>query len=130
MIMPNPLNAWQSEMNGAQLKEIVRKYVEGYEGGITPFNRGSLPTVSGISIEVEEADGKYTLLRVMKDGKELGDDGTFKVTCLDIPASFNTFLEDESLVFEKEEDRVRPAWTAYIKDGGTLAEPEKYITVK
>lgn len=130
MIMPNPLCAWQSEMTGAQLKEHIRAYVEGYEGGITPFNRGSLPIVSGISIEVEEADGKYTLLRVMKDGKELGDDGTFKVTCLDISANFNTFLEDESLVFEKEEDRVRPAWTAYIKDGGTLAEPEKYITVK
>ena len=130
MIMPNPLCAWQSEMTGAQLKEIVRAYVEGYEGGITPFNRGSLPIVSGISIEVKEADGKYTLLRVLKDGKELGDDDTFKVTCLDLTASFNTFLEDESLVFEKEEDRVRPAWTGYIREGGTLAEPEKYIIVK
>lgn len=130
MIMPNPLCAWQSEMTGAQLKELVRAYVEGYEGGITPFNRGSLPTVSGISIEVKEADGKYTLVSVLKDGKELNDDDTFKVTCLDITASFNTFLEDETLVFEKEEDRVRPVWTAYIKDGGTLAEPEKYITVK
>lgn len=130
MIMPNPICAWQSEMTGAQLKELVRKYVEGYEGGITPFNRGSLPTVSGISIEVNEEEGKYTLMRVLKDGKELSDDETFKVTCLDISASFNTFLEDESLVFEKEEDRVRPAWTAYIKDGGTLAQPENYITVK
>lgn len=130
MIMPNPLCAWQSEMTGTQLKELVRAYVEGYEGGIAPFNRGSLPIVSGLSIEVKEADKKYTLLRVLKDGKELGDDNTFKVTCLDVLASFNTFLEDESLVFEKEEDRVRVAWTAYIKDGGTLAEPEKYITLK
>lgn len=130
MIMPNPLCAWQSEMTGAQMKELVRAYVEGYEGGITPFNRGSLPTVSGLSIEVKEADKKYTLLRILKDGKELGDDDTFKVTCLDIPASFNTLLEDESRVFEQEEDRVRTAWTAYMKDGGTLAEPEKYITLQ
>ena len=130
MIMPNPLCAWQSEMTGAQMKELVRAYVEGYEGGITPFNRGSLPTVSGISVEVREADGKFTLLRVLKDGKEIGDGDTFKVTCLDIPASFNTFLEDESRVLEQEEDRVRTAWTAYIKDGGTLTEPEKYITLK
>lgn len=130
MIMPNPLNAWQSEMTGAQLKELVRVYVEGYEGGITPFNRGSLPTVSGISIEVQETDGSYTLLHVMKDGGELRDDDLFKVTCLDLPASFNTILEDESLVFEKEEDRVRPAWTAFIRDGGTLSKPENYITLK
>ena len=130
MIMPNPLNAWQSEMTGAQLKELVRVYVEGYEGGITPFNRGSLPTVSGISIEVQETDGSYTLLHVMKDGGELRDDDLFKGTCLDLPASFNTILEDESLVFEKEEDRVRPAWTAFIRDGGTLSKPENYITLK
>ena len=130
MIMPNPLCAWQSEMTGAQLKELVRAYVDGYAGGITPFNRGSLPTVSGISVEVRETDGKYTLLRVLKDGREPGDNDSFKVICLDIPTSFNTFLEDESCVFVQEEDRVRPAWTAYIKDGGTLAEPEKYITLK
>ncbi len=130
MIMPNPLCAWQSEMNGAQLKEVVKAYVEGYGGGITPFNRGSLPVVSGISVEVKEADGEYTLLRVLKDGKELSDADTFKVTCLDLVASFNTFLENENFVLEKEEDRVRPAWTGYIKNGGTLAEPESYITIK
>ena len=130
MIMPNPLCAWQSEMTGAQLKELVKAYVEGYEGGITPFNRNSLPTVSGISIEVKETDGKYTLLRVLKDGKELADEDSFKVTCLDIPAGFETLIENQSCVFEMEEDRVRVAWTEYMKDGGTLAESEKYITLK
>ncbi len=130
MIMPNPLCAWKSELTGAQLKELIRAYVEGYEGGITPFNRGSLPIVSGLSVEVKEEEGKYTLLRVLKDGNELNDNDTFKVACLDLVASFNYFLEDESLVFEKEEDRVRPAWVGYIKDGGTLAQPENYITLK
>lgn len=101
-----------------------------HEGGITPFNRGSLPTVSGLSVEVKETDGKYTLLRVLRDGREIGDEDTFKVTCLDIPANFTPFLEDENCKFEKEEDRVKVAWTAYIKEVGTLAEPEKYITLK
>ena len=129
MVTPNPLCAWQSEMTGAQLKELVRAYVEGYEDGVTPFNRGSLPIVSGMSIEVREADGKYTLMRVLRDGREVGDEDTFKVTCLNISANFSAFLEDESRVFEKEEDRVRAAWTAYIKDGGRLAEPTNYITL-
>ncbi|MGN0638500.1 MAG: hypothetical protein ACI4J0_09015 [Huintestinicola sp.] len=130
MITPNPLCAWQSEMTGEQLKELVRAYVEGYEGGIAPFNRGALPVVSGMSIEVQEEGGKYTLLRVLRDGREIGDEDTFKVTCLNIPSYFTSFLEDENRVFEKEEDRVKVAWTAYIKDGGTLAEPENYITLK
>ena len=40
------------------------------------------------------------------------------------------FLNDESRTFEKMEDRVRIAWTEYVKNGGSLAEPENYITLK
>lgn len=72
MIMPNGLVAFHREMTGSELKEYVRSYVEGVEdeNGFTPFNRGSLPVVSGISIEVQEKDGFYTLIKVKKDGKE------------------------------------------------------------
>ena len=130
MIMPNPLEAWQCEMSGAQLKEYVKFSVEGIENGFTPFNRGSLPTVSGISMEVQEAEGKYTLNRVLRDKKEIGDEETFKVTFLNIGTYMGAFLDDENCVFEKEEKRVRDTWTAYITGGGTVAEPEKYITLK
>lgn len=130
MIMPNPLEAWKREMNGAELKEYVRLSVEGIENGFTPFNSGSLPTVSGISIEVQEADGKYTLSRVLKDGKEIDDADIFNVTCLNTGAYMGPFLGDENRVFEKEEMRVKDAWKAYIKDGGQMAEPENYIILK
>ena len=43
MIMPNVLLAYNSKMSGAELKETVRNFVEGYQGGFIPFNRGSLP---------------------------------------------------------------------------------------
>ena len=61
MIMPNSLLAYQRTMNGAELTETVRAFVEGCEGGFTPFNRGSLPVVSGIAIEVKEENGGFTL---------------------------------------------------------------------
>ena len=54
MIMPNGLLAYSSKMSGAELKETVRNFVEGYEGGFIPFNSGSLPVVSGISVEIRE----------------------------------------------------------------------------
>ena len=38
-------------------------------------------------------------------------------------------LEDESCVFEKKESRVKDVWKEYIKNGGTIAKPENYITV-
>ena len=52
MIMPNGLMSRQRTMTGAELKETVRAFVEGWEGGFVPFNRGSLPVVSGIAVEV------------------------------------------------------------------------------
>ena len=130
MIMPNALEAYQSEMKGTELKEYVRTAVEGIEGGFTPFNRGSLPTVSGITIEVKEKDGKYTLSRVLRDGKEIGDEDTFRVTCLNTAAYMNPFLSDENYVFEREENRLKDVWAEYITGIGRIAEPEDYITLK
>ena len=71
MIMPNDLRAYRRTMNGAELTETVRAFVEGCEGGFTPFNRGSLPVVSGIAIEVKEENGGFTLTGITRDGKPL-----------------------------------------------------------
>ena len=43
MIMPNSLSAYSCRISGAELTELVRNFVEGYQGGFLPFNRGSLP---------------------------------------------------------------------------------------
>ena len=55
--MPNTLLSFKREMTGAELREMVKAYVEGIDGGFKPFNRGSLPVVSGITIEVNENEG-------------------------------------------------------------------------
>ena len=69
----NELSAYSSEMSGAELKETVRNFVEGYQGGFIPFNRGSLPVFSGISVEIRETDNGYTLSKVSKNGKQIQD---------------------------------------------------------
>ncbi|MGN0505982.1 MAG: carbohydrate ABC transporter substrate-binding protein, partial [Lachnospiraceae bacterium] len=131
MIMPNSLLSFHKDMTGAELKEMVKAYVEGIDIGFKPFNRGSLPVVSGITIEVKENEGAYTLIKVQKDGKEIKDDETFSVTCLATYAHFAPFLEDESRVFTEGDDKVKDTWTNYIKEGGAvLSQPEYYITLK
>ena len=131
MIMPNSLLSFKREMTGAELRETVKAYVEGIEGGFTPFNRGSLPVVSGITIEVQENEGAYTLSKITKDGKPLQDEDTFIVTCLATGAHFAPFLADESRVFEQGESPVKVEWTQFVTEGGAvLAEPENYITLK
>ena len=131
MIMPNDLFAYSSEMSGAELKETVRNFVEGCQGGFIPFNRGSLPVLSGISVEVKEREDGYTLSKVTKDGKQIQDKDTFTVTCLAIPKHMEAYPTDENIAFEGEDTFVKDTWTGYISDGDAiLAEPEDYMTLR
>ena len=91
-------------MSGAELKKTVRNFVEGYQGGFNPFNRGSLPVVSGISVEIKETDDGYTLSKVTKNGKSVQDKDTFTVTCL--------------------------ATKCVLKGDAVLAKPEDYMTLR
>ena len=131
MIMPNGLAAYSSTMSGAQLKETVKNFVEGYEGGFLPFNRGSLPVFSGIAVEIRETEEGYKFGKVTKDGKQVQDNDTFTVTCLAIPKHMEAYPADENIVFEGEDTTVKDTWTGYVSDGdAVLAEPEDYITLR
>ena len=131
MIMPNSLSAYSSKMSGAELKEMVKNFVEGYEGGFIPFNRGSLPVFSGISVEVKETDNGYILGKVTKNGKKVQDNDTFTVTCLAALKHMKAYPADANVVFEGGDTTVEDTWTGYVSDGdAVLAEPEDYITLR
>ena len=131
MIMPNSLLAYQRAMTGAELKETVRAFVEGREGGFVPFNRGSLPVVSGIAVEVKEASGSYTLTGITRNGKPLRDDDTVTVTCLATAKQMAPLLADKSAGFTGGDQQVKSTWTEDVSGGGAaLAEPENYMTLR
>ena len=110
MIMPNGLMSYRRTMTGAELKDTVRAFVEGCEGGFTPFNRGSLPVFSGMAVQVQ-------------------DDDAVTVTCLATENQMAPLLQDESRAFERGEATVRNAWSEALSGGSvTLAAPESYIT--
>ncbi len=129
MIMPNGLMSYRRTMTGAELKDTVRAFVEGCEGGFTPFNRGSLPVVSGIAVQVQENDGSYTLTGITRNGQPLQDDDTVTVTCLATEKQMTPLLQDESRAFERGEATVKDAWSEALSGGSvTLAARESYIT--
>lgn len=131
MIMPNGLLAYQRAMTGAELKETVRAFVEGREGGFVPFNRGSLPVVSGIAVEVKEASGSYTLTGITRNGQPLRDDDTVTVTCLATAKQMAPLLADKSAGFTGGDQQVKSTWTEDVSGGGAaLAEPENYMTLR
>ena len=130
MIMPNSLMSRQRTMTGAELKETVRAFVEGCEGGFVPFNRGSLPIVSGIAVEVKENNGSYTLTGITRNGQPLRDDDTVTVTCLAAEKQMKALLADESGVSAGEDTWVKNTWRDHVSGGAALAEPENYITLR
>ena len=131
MIMPNGLMSRQRTMTGAELKELVRAYVEGCEGGFVPFNRGSLPIVSGIAVEVKENNGSYTLTGITRNGQPLRDDDTVTVTCLATEKQMEALLASESGVSAGEDTWVKNTWRDHVSGGGAaLAEPENYMTLR
>ncbi len=131
MIMPNGLMSRQRTMTGAELKETVRAFVEGCEGGFVPFNRGSLPVVSGIAVEVKEAGGSYTLTGITRNGQPLRDDDTVTVTCLAAENQIEALLASESGTSLDGDTWVKNRWRDHLSGGGAaLAEPENYMTLR
>ena len=131
MIMPNGLMSRQRTMTGAELKETVSAFVEGCKGGFVPFNRGSLPVVSGIAVEVKEASGSYTLTGITRNGQPLKDDDTVTVTCLAAEKQMEALLASESGTSLDGDTWVKNTWRDYVSGGGAaLAEPENYITLR
>ena len=131
MIMPNGLMSRQRTMTGAELKETVRAFVEGCEGGFVPFNRGSLPVVSGIAVEVKEAGGSYTLTGITRNGQPLRDDDTVTVTCLAAENQIEALLASESGRSLDGDTWVKNRWRDHLSGGGAaLAEPENYMTLR
>ena len=131
MIMPNSLMSRQRTMTGAELKEVVRAFVEGCEGGFVPFNRGSLPIVSGIAVEVKEASGSYTLTGITRNGQPLRDDDTVTVTCLAPEKQMEAMLASECGTSAGEDTWVKNTWRDHVSGGGAaLAEPENYMTLR
>ena len=131
MIMPNGLMSRQRTMTGAELKETVRAFVEGCKGGFVPFNRGSLPVVSGIAVEVKEAGGSYTLTGITRNGQPLRDDDTVTVTCLAAENQMEALLASESGRYLDGDTWVKNRWRDHLSGGGAaLAEPENYMTLR
>ncbi len=129
MVMPNGLRAYRGELTGKDLKAMAKAYVQGVEGGFVPFNLGSLPVASGISLDVKATGQGYSLAGIRRDGKPIADEATFTVTCLATAKHMEPLLE-QGLELE-DLGKVRNTWVEAVERGRvTLEAPEDYITVR
>ena len=99
------------------------------EEGFVPFNLGSLPISSGLSLKVQRDEQGYTLTGITKDRKPIADGAQYTVTCLATQKHMIPLLEKG---FELEDlGSVRSTWVEAVEGGNvTLEPPEDYITVR
>ena len=129
MVMPNGLRAYRGTLTGKDLKAIAKAYVEGVEDGFVPFNLGSLPVASGVSLDVRATGQGYSLAGIRRDGKPIADEATFTVTCLATAKHMEPLLEQGLDL--NDLGKVRNTWVEAVERGSvTLEEPEDYITVR
>ena len=87
--------------------------------------------ISGIAVEVKEADGSYTLTGITRNGQPLRDDDTVTVTCLATASQMAALLADECGTSAGEDTWVKYTWREALSGGGVvLAEPEHYMTLR
>ena len=79
-----------------------------------PFNRGSLPVVSGIAVEVKENNGSYTLTGITRNGQPLGDDNTVTATCLATSKQMEALLASESGASADGDSWVKDTWRDHV----------------
>ena len=129
MVMPNGLRAYRGELTGRELKAMAKAYVEGVEDGFVPFNLGSLPVASGVSLDVKATGQGYSLAGIRRDGKPIADEATFTVTCLATAKHMKPLLEQGLSL--NDLGKVRNTWVEAVERGSvTLEAPEDYITVR
>ena len=129
MVMPTGLRAYRGTLTGKDLKAIAKAYVEGVEDGFVPFNLGSLPVASGVSLDVRATGQGYSLAGIRRDGKPIADEATFTVTCLATAKHMEPLLEQGLDL--NDLGKVRNTWVEAVERGSvTLEEPEDYITVR
>ena len=135
MIMPNACVTYIREMTGEEVYELLRVSIEGMGKGFRPFNPSSLPVISGASVQVEEKAGKFTLLSVLIEGKELDPEESYRVAYLNPPNYFEPiavwlYPDKGPEMFDRQILLVRDAWVEYLKQGGKISEPSDYICIK
>ena len=133
-------------LTGAQLKELARVMIEGWETEKTAYNtdikptlvprlNSQLPVSSGFEMSIKKEGNGYKLESLTIDGKEISDDSSYTLALVVIKTKKAELYKAAGFEFTAEEIETLPtmvdALTArFITSGGQLSEPNDYIELK
>ena len=131
------VHAYTCMVTGAQVLELARCAVEDSGANMTPFDRSTLPVVSGFELQVEEMEQGFRLTGVTVGGKPLEVDKTYLFAYLDNMDNFEPARVFLDLAcpeigyegFQASSQAVEQVWREYIMAGNPLAAPTDYMTL-
>ena len=120
---------WSVSLSGAQIKEMITKYLSGTESDFHITNQYELPVASGMKLIVEMKKGHFKLKDIEIDGKSMDDNKIYDILCTDeIEKLLESMYTEQKL--KNEDVDLANAWVSVICDGQQPCEPEDYIEVK
>ena len=130
MIAQNDGSAlWPVSLNGAQVKELVSRYLAGTDGSFHPTDLYGLPIASGMKLILEPEENQFKLKEIEVEGQAIEDGKTYRVL---LTNDMNEILQqtDPELEVESLDAGLADTWTSIIARGQQPCAPEDYISVE
>ena len=127
---PNAPSLYLGELTGAEVKELVERYLTSTDGKFQPTDRYGLPVASGMKIVVQGAEDGFSLKEILTGGKELEDEKEYSVLLTDDVISVLDKMDTEHKFEQLDDTTLSVEWTTVMNDGNQPAEPEDYIQIR
>ncbi len=118
------------KLTGAQIKELVERYLTSTDGEFQPTDRYELLIASGMKIVVQSGEDGFSLKEIQVDGKVLDEEKEYSILLTDGVISVLAKMEPEHDFGQLDGTSLSIEWASLISGGKQPAEPEDYIEIR
>lgn len=120
---------WSASLSGAQIKELIEKYLTGTEGEFRITNKYELPIASGMKLIVEPGESGFKLKDIEIDGSSIDNNEKYDILFThEVEKLFKSVVPDQEPV--NRDVMLTDAWVSALSSGQQPCEPEDYIKVE
>lgn len=127
---PNTSSLYVEKLTGAQIKELVERYLTSTDGNFQPASRYELPIASGMKLVVQNDKAGFNLKKILIDGKKLDEEKEYSILLTDGTISVLNKMNPEQGLTPLEDMSLSTAWVKALARGNQPAEPEDYMEIQ
>lgn len=120
---------WSASLSGAQIKELIGKYLIGEKGSFHITDKYELPIASGMKLIVEPGKSGFKLKDIEINGSSIDDNKKYDILLThEIEKLFKSIAPDQEPV--NMDVMLTDAWVSVLSGGQQPCEPEDYIKIE